>query len=172
MRQLLLHVAGALVILAGGFAAAAGEAPTHACSAVPDPQQRLSCFDKAFPAKPVQAPSAAQSVNQSAPVTQAPKPLPAQEFGFTDAQRREKAADDRKADTSPAEIRTTVTTWKKRPNGTFVTTLENGQVWSQIELNSNARLKPGDAVVIHKAVFGSYVLVTPAGIGTRVQRVR
>jgi hypothetical protein len=51
-------------------------------------------------------------------------------------------------------------------------TLDNAQVWAQSEFNSQADVEIGDSVTVRRAAFGSYLLVTKAGIGTRVKRVK
>jgi hypothetical protein len=65
----------------------------------------------------------------------------------------------------------TVASLQRKPTGEFVVHMENGQVWEQTELNSRARLRPGSAVRIKRGAFGSYLLVTPDGIGTSVRRL-
>lgn len=160
MRKLVPQLVSATVLVLNG-AAAADEPATHACAEVADPLERLSCYDKAFPPRAAQTRSAPGGSNRS---------LPPEEFGFTDAERRRRESGDRK-DNSPQEVRATVSTLKRRQNGMFTASLDNGQSWAQTELDSKARLKPGDAVVIRRAAFGSYLLVTPDGIGTRVKRI-
>src|SRR5687768_5895320 len=122
MRAPLPHLMSTILMLVAGSAVAAAESPTHECAAVPDPLQRLSCYDKTFPPKSTQT--------QNAPTNRvASEPLPQEEFGFTDAQRRDQALTEKKANPSPQEIRATVSTLKKMRSGMFVATLDNGHVW-------------------------------------------
>ena len=51
-------------------------------------------------------------------------------------------------------------------------TLDNAQVWAQSEINSQADVEIGDSVTVRRGALGSYLLVTKAGIGTRVKRVK
>jgi hypothetical protein len=58
-----------------------------------------------------------------------------------------------------------------RPRGELVVTLDNGQVWVQIE-PANYPLKPGDHVEIDVASLGSYVLWSPSNRrATKVTRI-
>jgi len=45
-------------------------------------------------------------------------------------------------------------------------------VWSQSEFNSQADVDIGDTITVRRGALGSYLLVTKAGIGTRVRRVK
>jgi hypothetical protein len=53
-----------------------------------------------------------------------------------------------------------------------VVTLENGQVWTQIQVDVRARIAVGDTVTIKKAALGSHMLVTASRYATRVRRVK
>ena len=58
-----------------------------------------------------------------------------------------------------------------RPHGELVVTLDNGQVWVQLE-PSTYPLKPGDHVEIDVGALGSYVLWTPSiRRATKVTRI-
>ena len=59
-----------------------------------------------------------------------------------------------------------------RRDGKFVVTLDNTQVWAQSEFNSQADVQVGDAITVRRGALGSYLLVTKAGLGTRVMRVK
>jgi hypothetical protein len=52
-----------------------------------------------------------------------------------------------------------------------VCVLDNGQRWAERVAESRGPLKPGDRVTIERASFGSFLLVTPAGVGLRVRRL-
>ena len=71
-----------------------------------------------------------------------------------------------------SSVTATVTVLERRRDGLFVATLDNGQVWAQSELDSRAEVRVGDTVTVRRAALGSRLLITPAGIGTRVKRVR
>jgi hypothetical protein len=58
-----------------------------------------------------------------------------------------------------------------RPRGELVVTLDNGQVWMQLEA-TNYPLKPGDHVEIDVGALGSYVLWSPSNRrATKVTRI-
>jgi hypothetical protein len=59
-----------------------------------------------------------------------------------------------------------------RKTGRFIVTLDNGQRWSQIESKPDVRVGVGDEIKLQKSSMGSYMLVTPEGIETRVRRDR
>jgi hypothetical protein len=67
------------------------------------------------------------------------------------------------------EIGATLTTVDRRPDGRLRLTLDNGQAWSQVDTR-RANLQPGDAVVIRRGAFGSFLL--SAGRGEAAVRVR
>jgi hypothetical protein len=54
----------------------------------------------------------------------------------------------------------------------MVVTLADGQVWAQLDPDTRAKLKVGDTVTIRRAALGSYLLVTPSGMATRVKRLK
>jgi hypothetical protein len=59
-----------------------------------------------------------------------------------------------------------------RTNGWWMVTLDNGQVWSQIENRPTATVAVGDDVTLRHSRAGSYILTTTEGIETRVRRER
>lgn len=134
--------------------------PTHACVRLQDRNERLDCYDTAFGrpageagARPAQAAAATADAN----------------FGLTQEQIDSKApgGGSAKAD----RVTSAVVALKRDRDGRFTVTLENGQVWGQIEIQSIATLAIGDPVTIRRAAMGSYLLVTPRGVGTRVKRL-
>jgi len=69
-------------------------------------------------------------------------------------------------------IDATVVKLAVRTNGWWIVTLDNGQVWSQIENRSTATVAVGDDVTLRRSRIGSYVLTNIKGIETRVKRDR
>lgn len=59
-----------------------------------------------------------------------------------------------------------------RTNGWWIVTLDNGQVWSQVENRASATVAVGDDVTLRRSRIGSYTLTTTKGIETRVKRDR
>jgi hypothetical protein len=130
-------------------------APTESeianCRGQADAPTRLACYDQLFGAP------ATTSSNTSA----MPAPVNAR-FGFR-AQAGGPAA--------PKALAFIVARVDRRPAGEFVVTFEDGQVWQQTELNTKIDVQRGDQVVIRKAALGSFLLVSRAGLSTRVKRL-
>jgi hypothetical protein len=61
-----------------------------------------------------------------------------------------------------------VTQVSRTANGRFIATLDNGQVWAQLERDTTAEVQVGDQVTVRKASLGSYMMVTRSGVRTRV----
>lgn len=144
--------------------------PSHFCAAIPADAQRLTCYDDVFgrPTTGAAVTTARINLPSAAPV---PGIDPAADFGLSEAAKR--ARDPEKAmATMPVQISGRVAEVSRRPTGELVVTLEGGQVWAQIDIETKAVLKPGDSVTIKKAALGSYLLVTPNRVATRVRRLR
>ena len=122
----------------------AADAP-HPCASIASNADRLACYDRHF-GRTEEHPNGA---------------LPGESPRGEDA-----------AAVKDSSVTATVTALERRRDGLFVATLGNGQVWSQSELDSRAELRVGDTVTVRRAALGSHLLITPAGIGTRVKRVR
>ena len=146
------RVSIALFVLGAVTAGSAAE-PGHPCASIRDDADRLACYDRAFgsPARP-----------EAAPETK---------FGYTEQEAKRQAGEPREPD-GPRSISATVTSLDRSRDGKFVVTLDNAQVWSQSEYNSQADVAIGDTVTVRRGALGSYLLVTKAGIGTRVRRVK
>jgi hypothetical protein len=70
------------------------------------------------------------------------------------------------------QLQAQVTKVSTKPHGELVVTLENGQVWTETQTSSGARVKAGDRVTIKPGALGSFLLVAPNGRSARVTRVR
>ena len=105
-----------------------------ACAGFEDATQRHACFDKLTP----------ELRGSAVTVFAAPKPT----FG------------DRKPPPSePDQVKLTVTKMSKNPDGKLVFTMEDGQVWRQIDTNSAGRIGQGPwEVEIRRGMLGSFVL--------------
>ena len=143
----------ALILGASQTSLSAADAP-HPCALVRESSERLACYDAAF-GKPAQ--EAARS--------------PDKLFGLTAAQVERAAGGKTRAEAIDS-VTSPISALERLRDGYFVVTLVNGQVWRQSELNSRADVQVGDAITVRRAALGSYLLVTKAGIGTRVKRVR
>ena len=107
------------------------------------------------------------SASQRQPVAAVPKA----QFGFTEKEAARNTGQPA-GSTTPSSVTATITSLDRRRDGKFVVTLDNTQVWSQSEFNSQADVDIGDTITVRRGALGSYLLVTKAGIGTRVRRVK
>jgi hypothetical protein len=178
-------LAAAVLGTASPDALAAGD--PRSCVAIADDAARLACYDRALgrPAASKPAPVAATApaatvataaaAASAAPAPAAPAPAkkdPVGEFGLSEEAKQAKdPAKAAEAAAAPASITARVVSLRWRKYGEFVVTLDNAQVWAQIEPMPSAVVKVGDTVTIKKALFGSYTLVTAGRIGTKVRRL-
>jgi len=132
------------------------------CAALADDRARLACYDSIFgrPAAAVPASLDAATV-----------PNPEADFGLTEAAKRALEPEESRQ-RLPESISGTVAKVARQPAGELVLTLENGQVWTQLQVDARARVAVGDTVTIKKAALGSHLLVTEDRYATRVRRVR
>jgi hypothetical protein len=160
------HEFAALVLvstLALSPAVLAGQAPNdaaQACLRLTDRSQRLDCYDALF----------GRPADQRAPAPESQAPAIAEEtFGLTQQQIDSRAPESAAPKTD--SIASSVAELKRAQDGKFTVKLANGQVWTQIEINTSAVPRIGDAVTIRRAAMGSFLLVTPRGSATRVRRL-
>jgi hypothetical protein len=176
-----LAVAGlcALGLAAEVATAAASTAAIESCTKLADDKDRLACFDKevaAEIARESHGGSGAASVtpSTSAAASGAAKPPKLTEeqkmgFGAEKVQKLEAPAD------APVPLKTLTTKIQSvttNANGREVFTLENGQVWRQVELDPKFTVHPGDAVQIEHGAFGSFWLSANVHSHTHVTRMR
>jgi hypothetical protein len=117
---------------------------SHPCASVTRDAERLACYDRHF-GSPQEHPNGASSNHSGG---------------------------DEPGSDKNSSIEAAITVVERRRDGLFVVTLDNGQVWSQSELDSRAEVRVGDTVSVRRGAFGSHLLITTAGIATRVKRVR
>ena len=168
----------ALIYLSLAAAATLAADETHRCASVGDDSARLRCYDAAFGKPSGEGASGARSAVPAATVTTAPASVPStpdtsvkarEEFGLSEAEKRTRRQEPEARTDS---ITGQVAQLGRRPTGELVVSLADGQVWTQIESDTRARVKVGDTVTIRKASLGSYLLVGPDRIAIRVHRVR
>lgn len=147
-----LQLAGSVWLAGWSLSAGAQQAmpSPQDCAAMADPRARLACYDQLFP--PTASP---QEVARQAEKA----------FGLN-AVGRGLAAD------APARIEAIVRQVSGEPGDGRLFTLDNGQVWRQVESSVLGRVRPGDRVVIKDAAFSSFLLITPAGVPIRVRRAQ
>jgi hypothetical protein len=144
------------LIVTSGMLFAADEVQ-HQCAHVRNDTDRLACYDQAFGKPPASAP--------------ATSPAPNEQFGFTEKEMVRNTGQST-ASAAPDSVTAAIKSLDRRRDGKFVVTLDNTQVWAQSEINSQADVQVGDAITVRRGALGSYLLVTKAGIGTRVKRVK
>lgn len=157
----------ALAIAAASPAGAAVAGDFLACAGEKDDARRLACFDAAVVNAGKQGATQAASAAPAAAV-----PLSKEEkFGLRGDLKQEKA----KVAPELAEIqelKAQVTKVTVKPHGELVLTLDNDQVWYEIQTNSGIRVKMGDQVTIKSGALGSFSLVAPNGRSSKVTRSR
>jgi hypothetical protein len=164
-----------------------------ACRALTDSAARLACFDHetaaltAAPAAAVAAaptapaPAAPESNSASAPAALVSTPAPRNAAPVLDAQQsfglsgsaiaaHEEAAGARPQKLAKLEAR--VVALALSGEGRTVFTLDNTQVWRQIESDGDMLAKLGDSATISRGLLGSYWLQLKNGRGCKVTRVR
>jgi hypothetical protein len=162
-----LVIAMAAALIAAGTAQAAAPASTAeflACASEKDDARRLACFDAAVD-RARTAPASPATAVAAVPLSQEER------FGLHGDLKREKAQEVPELQ-ELEQLQAEVTKVSTKPHGELVVTLENGQVWSEIQPNSGARVKAGERVTIKPGALGSFLLVPPNGRSTKVTRTR
>ena len=83
---------------------------------------------------------------------------------------REVAAGTRASDVS--ELDAHIAKIAQAPDRRVVFTLDNAQVWRQLNLEGEMLAKAGDAVTISRGILGSYWLQIKSGRGCKVTRLQ
>ncbi|MET0279843.1 MAG: hypothetical protein ABW278_01790 [Steroidobacteraceae bacterium] len=174
-------LAAALVL--GSSLAASAEPSVDAvrrCAQVKDSLERLVCYDRAAAGS-----AGAEAAPAASPVAPAPAPLvratpapapqaaPVQrEFGDETVKRSEK---ERASTSGPSSLTAVVSELKEYRRNVYMLTLDNGQVWQQMDMDSLFQVKAGDTIQIEKGKLGGYRMARTSGGRSgwvRVNRVR
>jgi len=190
-----LLLSGVLAALMTSSQASAAAA-SHQCSQLWDDTLRLGCYDTAFgkphpPAEPVAAQTAAAPAAPAVAAAAAASAIPAATSAAPAAAAAAPAivAAAPQAASVPSTIATPAPAAKEKPktsepvksavtavtkalDGRFRVTLENGQVWQQLEIYPPVTVKVGEQVTLRQAALGSTQLVTSAGLSARVSLVK
>jgi hypothetical protein len=154
------------IIAAPAFAQEALHKKVYACAQVGDAGQRHACFDALVPdlkkageaqfgATPAPKPSPLTAPVVTAEAPKAPKPATAP----TPAE--------------PEKVSLSVTSMTRSSNGKLRFTMENGQVWRQIDTTTVRNIGEGPwTAEIRKASFGSFLLSLNGGSAVRVERLK
>lgn len=164
----------ATVLAAGAaFAQDAPLAKVYACAGLAKADERLACYDAAVAGLKQAEVTGGVAVVSREQVAEASE----QSFGF----RKPEAADIAraagiavpKAAEQPDNVQVTIATAAKRGDGKYRFTLDNGQVWDQIEIEKVDRLGalPLKAE-IKAAALGSFLMRIDGGRSIRVRRVK
>ncbi len=183
MRKVMMSMAA--MALACGTALAADPTLDVAkrCVQVKDSLERLVCFDRAFagvsaaPAAP--AAPAARAVPAPAPAAVAPAAVapPAvaaapREMGDEQIKRSTK---EREKEAGPTSLTANVSALKETRRDVFRISLDNGQVWQQMDMETLFHIEVGDTVQIDKGALGGYRMARVSGSRSgwvRVNRVK
>jgi hypothetical protein len=162
----------ACMALANPPGASAATGDFLACAGEKDDARRLACFDAAV----VRNRAGTTGTTEAAPVVAsaaaaAPALSKEEKFGLRGDLKQEKAKVVPEL-VEMKELTAQVTKVAVKPHGELVLTLDNGQVWYEIQTSSGIRVKAGDQVTIKAGALGSYSLVAPNGRSSKVTRSR
>lgn len=171
-RAVIIILALMLAELGGSLSARANHPPSAwdlaRCVAIAAPDARLSCYDTLAGRSHELEGTATPSVKTIAATTPAPAAAPptdGQNFGLAPAQLHP-------VTTGPTAIEARIAKITESRTGCPVLVLDNGQTWTFNEVADDARLGPGDSVVIAKAALGSYLLKTASRRSYHVRRAQ
>jgi hypothetical protein len=155
-----------------------------ACRAITDSAARLACFDREItalasaPALSLAA-AAATPENNAPPAIASAAPRPAapvldaqQLFGLSGSPMAAKEDALAARPEKLAKIEGRIVALALTGNGRTLFTLDNTQVWGQIESDGDVLAKLGDSATISRAMLGSYWLQLKNGRGCKVTRMR
>jgi hypothetical protein len=184
------NVAAALLCLACALPCGAAQplAGVLACRALTDAAARLACFDRETAALASEsaaaltaAPATAAPVSAAPATAATPAATPAHPAPVLDAQQsfglsgsaiaaNEEATGARPPKVSKIESR--IVALALTGNGRTLFTLDNMQVWRQLESDGDMLAKLGDTAAISRGLLGSYWLQLKNGRGCKVTRER
>lgn len=142
----------------------------YSCANVTDDAQRLTCYDQAVGRlRQAQTSGEIVAVDRHQAET-----INREAFGFSLPSlphlfsRGSDGAEVGHVD----EVALEVTRIQRRPDGTALFTMSNGQVWAQIDSDSARNVREGGHVSIRRASMGSFLMhVDAGGAALRVRRV-
>jgi hypothetical protein len=135
----------AVLVLISGAAGAADVSLESArrCAGITDSPARLVCFDRAFSA----AETAADAVHQ------APADPPTRALGEESVKR-----DTTSAEAGRVSLTAKISALRETRRSVYRISLDNGQVWQQMDMDSQFVVKVGDSIEIRKGRMGGYRL--------------
>ena len=166
------HIRKVIVLfgaLLPGYAGAAGPAPSgfDSCAQITDDKERLACFDREYALQKDR-----KQTGGPAPASPPAQLSPEQAMGLTPGKILQLQGSP--SDTDLKELTARIQGVSSNASGRAVITLDNGQVWQQVEADSKFAVRPGDSVRITKAVLGSFFMSVSANahMNTRVSRAQ
>lgn len=179
MRALILASFAMLALLIAGKAQAQATDPAqangrlnslYACTEIGEASARLACFDAATANL-----RTAESVGEVRVIDlNSVQELDRESFGFSLPSLAKILAPKKSTAslrTAPIDrIQAIIQSVRIAPSGAAVVTLDNGQIWRQIDQERPFPLKPGKSVQISKASLGSFFLVIGSSQAFRVRR--
>jgi hypothetical protein len=163
----------AALLLASGAALGAEDMAQRAqrCVSVADSLERLVCYDRIFGNGQTATAAPPAVAARPPPAAEAPRTTTATpEFGAD--QLRRSSGDDEAA---PSKLTATVQELRETRPNVFRITLENGQVWQQMDMDSLFHVQVGDTVEINRGRLGGYRMARQSRGGSgwvRVNRLK
>jgi hypothetical protein len=139
-----------------------------ACRSIAEPNDRLACFDRETAALSAGTEAAAKA--PGAPASAAPALTAQQRFGLSEGAIEAKQAASARP-LKDAKLEAHVVGLSLAGDGRTIFTLDNSQVWRQLESAGDMLAKLGDAVTISRGLLGSYWLQLKSGRGCKVTRL-
>lgn len=175
-------IAIAVIALAAqpAFAQDAPLDKVYACAAKTDNAERLACYDAAVAGLKQAQTSGGVAVVARSQIEAAEK----EAFGLSQPSLSELARSANKMPATPGaaaapppqeldRVTMTVKALERRPDGTYRFTMENGQVWEQIDGNELGKtLRAPVTAEIKKGAIGSYMLKVGDRASVRVRRIK
>lgn len=146
------------------------------CTQLKDSLQRLVCYDKALAdgSLPAAAPAPAAVQAQRPPRTAPQSPAPAAPAAVTAApavaaapalgdDSVKRSRKDGAVATEPANLDAKVTAARETRKDTYRVSLDNGQIWQQMDMSALFHVAVGDTVRIEKGALGGYRMALTGG---------
>ena len=147
-----------------------------ACRKIAASAARLACFDRE---SATLAPAARAAAVHAAPrpasapiAPPAARLSPQQTFGMAPMQVLEREQAARRAPPPLDHLSEHIAAFGLEADGREIFTLDNHQVWSQLEPDAELGARAGDAVTISRGWLGSYWLSLESRHGCKVTRIR
>ena len=153
-------------LLATSYPGLAAERSLFECRQIRESEERVQCYDKIVDAL-TSGPSITTTTDNHEQVA---KPDAQALFG-KDATETSRIVEQTLAIEKLDQIQARVTGLKRSVDKKFTITLDNGQIWRQID-NQRIPLRNEDRIIIREATLGSYLMEKHSGSGSiRVKRL-